>query len=189
MQKGSVSILNSISYQTLSVSPANNDMVDLWHNLWCNNSRVIFFLYGNFFVFEISLVFPKNACFLCALCGNVPALFSFAHEYTVQNPLWNKQVCPKFINAMIELTRCIYLVQKVLCVTLRSKDLRYRHKLLFVLVLFVLLLRDALPQLQCGYPYVIMNLEWNMKFLVSCGTLLQNLKSNLSIANCHQNVH
>ena len=32
-----------------------------------------------------------------------------------------------------------------------------------------------------------MNLEWNLKLLVSCGTLLLNPKSNWSIANCHQN--
>ena len=50
VQKGSGYILSSISSQTISVSPANNDMVDLWPNLWCDNSRAIFFLAGNFFL-------------------------------------------------------------------------------------------------------------------------------------------
>ena len=35
-------------------------------------------------------------------CGNVTAFFYFALNYTVQNSLWNKQVCPKFNNVMIE---------------------------------------------------------------------------------------
>ena len=89
VQKGSGSILSSIYYQTLSVSPANNDLADLWPNLYCNNYKAIFFLDGNFFFFEISLISPKNACFLWALCVNVTVLFSFAPKYTVQNPLWN----------------------------------------------------------------------------------------------------
>ena len=29
-------------------------------------------------------------------------IFSLLPNYTVQNPLWNKQVCPKFINIIIE---------------------------------------------------------------------------------------
>ena len=57
---------------------------------------------GNFFVFDISFISPKDACFFCAICGNVTAFFSFAQNYTVQNNLWNKQVCPKFINVIIE---------------------------------------------------------------------------------------
>ena len=44
------------------------------------------FLLVNFFFFDISLIFPRTACFLCALCGKVTALFSFATKYTVQNP-------------------------------------------------------------------------------------------------------
>ena len=102
VKKGSGYILSSISSQKLALSPANNDMVDLWPNLWCNHSRAIFFLAGNFFFFDVSLIFPKNVCFLCTLCGNVTAFFSFAPKYTVQNPLWNKQLCPEFINVMIE---------------------------------------------------------------------------------------
>ena len=54
VQKGYGSILRSISSQTLAVSPAKNDLVYLQPNLWCNNSKVIFFLDGNFFVFGIS---------------------------------------------------------------------------------------------------------------------------------------
>ena len=75
VKKGYGYILSSISCQTLAVSPATNYLVDLWPNLWCNNYREIFFLDGNFSVFEISLIFTKNACFLCALCGNVTAIF------------------------------------------------------------------------------------------------------------------
>ena len=43
-----------------------------------------------FFVFDNFLISPKNACFLCALCGNVTAFFSFSLKYTVQNPFGNK---------------------------------------------------------------------------------------------------
>ena len=102
VQKGSGSILSSISSQTIVVSPAKNDLVDLWPNLWCNNSREIFFWAGNLFVFYIYLIFHKNECFLCELCDNVTVSFSFAPKYTVKNPLWNKQVCPEFINLIIE---------------------------------------------------------------------------------------
>ena len=48
------------------------------------------------------LDFPPSACFLCELRGNVTTLFSCATEYTVPNILWNKQVCPEFINVMIK---------------------------------------------------------------------------------------
>ena len=69
-------------------------------NLWCINSKAIFFLFR--FFFELSILFPEKAGFLTALCGNVTALSSFAPKYTVQNPLWNSHVCPAFINVMIE---------------------------------------------------------------------------------------
>ena len=55
-----------------------------------------------FFFFDISLIFPRNACFLCALCGNATAFFFSAPKYTVKNPLWKIQLCPEFINVMIE---------------------------------------------------------------------------------------
>ena len=102
LQKGSGSIIGSISSQTLVLSPSNNDFVDLWPNLWCNNSKAILFLGGNFLVFEISFIYPKNACFLCAICGNVTESYSFSPKYILQNSLWNKQVCSKFINEIIE---------------------------------------------------------------------------------------
>ena len=102
VQKGSGSILSSIYSQIWAVCPANNDMMDLWLNIWYNKSKAIFFLDGKFFVFDISLIFLNNASFLCALCGYVTAFFSFAPKYTVQNPFWNKQVYPKFNNVMIE---------------------------------------------------------------------------------------
>ena len=101
VQKRSGYILSSISSQSLAVSPYNNYMVDLWPNLWCNNSKEIFFLDGNFFVFDISFISPKNACFRCVICGNVTTFLSFAPNYTMQHPWWNKQVCPKFITLLI----------------------------------------------------------------------------------------
>ena len=118
VQKGSGSILSYISSQTLTVSPANNDLLYLWPNLWCNNSKAIYFLDGNFFVFDISLISTKNECFLCAICGNVTTFFSFAPKYTVQNSLWNKQVFPEFINAIIEKNLSHKSGAKVRCVTL-----------------------------------------------------------------------
>ena len=102
MQKGSGYIQISISSQTLSVSPSKNDLVDLWPKFWCNNSRATFFLGANFFVFDISSIPPQNACFLSALCDNVTEFFYFAPKNTVQNSFCNKQVCPKFINVLIE---------------------------------------------------------------------------------------
>ena len=38
---------------------------------------------------------------LCTV-WKVTTLLSFAPKYTVQNPLLKKQVCPEFINVMIE---------------------------------------------------------------------------------------
>ena len=74
MQKGSRSILSSTYSHTLVVSPSNNDLVDLCPNIWCNNSKVIFFLAGDLFFFDTSWTFPVKACFLYALCNNVTAL-------------------------------------------------------------------------------------------------------------------
>ena len=60
VQKRSGYILSSISSHTLAVSPANNDIVDMWTNLWCKNSKEIYFLDGNFFVFPFALFIPKT---------------------------------------------------------------------------------------------------------------------------------
>ena len=60
------------------------------------------FLLVIFFSLDISLIFPRNACFLCALCGNVTAFFFSAPNYTMKKPFWKRQVCPAFINVMIE---------------------------------------------------------------------------------------
>ena len=76
--------------------------MDLWPNIWCNNSKSTLFLDGNLFVFYISFISPKNACFFCALYGNVTTFFSLVPKYTVQNPFQNKLVCPKLINVLIE---------------------------------------------------------------------------------------
>ena len=97
VQKGSGSILSYTSFQTLSVPPVNNYMVYLCPNLWCSNSKANLFLAGNLFFFVFSVIFPRNACFLCALCGKVTALFSFALKYTAQNPFL-KNTCMSWIH-------------------------------------------------------------------------------------------
>ena len=102
VKKGSGSILSPISSQSLEVSPANNDMVDLWPYLWCNNSKAILFLDVNLFVFDISFISPKNEYFLCALCGKVTKFLFLAPKSTMQNHFWNKQVCTEFINVKME---------------------------------------------------------------------------------------
>ena len=48
------------------------------------------------------MIFPINTCFICAICGNVTAFFSFSPKHTVQNPFWKRQLCHEFINLMIE---------------------------------------------------------------------------------------
>ena len=93
VQKGPGFILISISLQTLTVYPANNDMANLCPNLWQNNPKSTFFLGADFLDFDIYLFSPKNACSLCALYGKVTEFFSFPPKYTVQTPVKNKQVC------------------------------------------------------------------------------------------------
>ena len=88
VQKGSGSILSSTSSQTLAVSPANNELVDLCSNLWCKNSKAIFFLSSNLFFFDTFWIFPRNLCSLCAMCGNVTAFLFSTPKYTVQKHLW-----------------------------------------------------------------------------------------------------
>ena len=88
VHKGSRSIFSSTSSQTVAVYPSNNYLGDLCPKIWCSNSKAIFFLAGNLFFLDFSMIFPRNACFLCALCGKVTALFPFAPKYTVQNPFW-----------------------------------------------------------------------------------------------------
>ena len=102
MQKGSESILSSISYQKFAVSPSINNLVYLCPNLWCKNPEATFFLGAILFYLYISFVLPKNSCFLCGLCGRVTAFFFSSPKFTVQNSLWNKQVCHKFITLIIE---------------------------------------------------------------------------------------
>ena len=63
VQKGSGYIIRSVSFQTLALYPANNDLVDMWPNIWCSNSKAIFFLDGNFFVFDVSFISPKMHVF------------------------------------------------------------------------------------------------------------------------------
>ena len=83
-------------------SGANNTLykVATCPNLWCNNSKTIFFLAGSFF--DTSWIFPEKACFLSALCGNVTVLSYFSPKYTVQISLWKRQVCPAFFDVIME---------------------------------------------------------------------------------------
>ena len=78
---------------------------------------------------------------------------------------------------------------KVRCIILRWISFRYCHTFVFLLIIFGLLWHDVCLQLQCIYPYLLMILEWNPKLLASYGTLLLNLKSNWSIANCQHTLH
>ena len=100
VHKGSGSTLRSKYCQTLAVSLVISYLLDLCPNLWCNNSRAILFLGG--FDFDFSFVFAKNACFLCTLCYNVTAFCWLELNTTMQKPLWKSQVCPKFINLIME---------------------------------------------------------------------------------------
>ena len=77
------------------------------------------FLDGILSIFDVSLISPKNASFLCALYGNVTVFFYFDPKYTVQDPFSNKQVCPDFINVLIKITCCINLLPKTHCLTLQ----------------------------------------------------------------------
>ena len=102
VQKGSGSSICSISYQTFAVSPAINDLVDLCPNIWCNISKETFLLGATFFDLSFSFVFKINVLFLSALWGRVNTFFFLSPNYNVQNPLWNKQVCPILVNIIIE---------------------------------------------------------------------------------------
>ena len=98
LQQGSGSTMSSISCLIFSVSPASSDLVDLWTNLWCKNSKETF-LSGIYFCnFYFSFIFTKNACFSCALCSNVASFCSLDPTNTLLNPLWNIQGCYEFIN-------------------------------------------------------------------------------------------
>ena len=96
------STLRSISCQTFTVSPYRIDLVYLFPNLLHNDSKETHFL-GIFFCdLGFFFVFTKNTCFLCAMFGNVTVLCLLSLKKTVQNPLWKSQVCPKFVNVIIE---------------------------------------------------------------------------------------
>ena len=100
VQKVSGSTLISIFWQRLTVSPYISDLLDLCSNLWWNNSRENFFL--RIFDFNFSLVFTKNASFLCTLYGNDTAFYWLALKKTTQNTLWRMQGCIEFINVIME---------------------------------------------------------------------------------------
>ena len=72
---------------------------------------------------------------------------------------------------------------------LQWKAFHYCHTFLLVRELSPPLWHVVRPQLQFIYLYLLMILEWNPKRLVSCGTLLTDIKSNWLITNCHHNFH
>ena len=135
------------------------------------------------------MILPRNACFLCALCGNVTAFFFSAPKYIVQNPLWQIQVFPEFINIMIENNPLHKSGAKSTLYIVALEVFRYCRTFLFVIIFFVLPWRYVRSQLQCIYPYLVMTLEIDPKLPVSCGTLLLNLKSDWSTTKCHHNFH
>ena len=157
--------------------------------MWCNISKAIFFHDGNFLVIDISFISTQNACFLYALCGNLTAFLSFAPKYTVQNHLWNKQLCPKFINVMIENTLSHKYGAKdtLLTVAMKGSLLSSRIFICVCPVCFaVTWCLSAISMywfVSCNEPGII------PKALLSCVRLLQNLKSNWSTTNCHQIFH
>ena len=79
------------TYPDLNVLPkyavylSRSDLKYLCIILRYNNSREIFLLGISFSFFHVSFIFTKNACFLCALCGNITVLCSLAPKETVKN--------------------------------------------------------------------------------------------------------
>ena len=80
LQKCLISTLSSIYCQTFAVYPSSSDIVDMYPNLWFDNSREIFFLGVCFYSLTVFFVFTKNACFLCAICVRVSILFFVTEE-------------------------------------------------------------------------------------------------------------
>ena len=89
-----------------AVSPDINELVYLCPNPWYNNSKATLFSGIPFFEFSFSFLFTKNECVLCALCGIVTKIFFLSLKYTLQNYLWNTQVCPKFIEVTTKNNLC-----------------------------------------------------------------------------------
>ena len=102
VQNGSGYTLISMSCQKFTVSPTINDLVDMCPITWCKNSKETFLLRICFCDFNFSFVLTKNACFICAMCGNVTALCSLSQNKNVQKSLWKRQVCLEFINTIME---------------------------------------------------------------------------------------
>ena len=91
-----------MSCQSFAVSPGSSDLLELSPNLWCNNTKEKLFLGICFCDFDFTIIFTKNACFLCDLCGNVTAFYSLSLRKTTQNPLWKRQVCIEFMSVIME---------------------------------------------------------------------------------------
>ena len=121
--------------------------------------KQFYFLLVICFFFDFSMIFPRNTCFLCALCGKVTALLSFHPKYTVQKTFWKRQVCPEFINVMIENKQSHKAGAKSTSCNVAMKVFLLSSHIFIVLDLFVSLWRDVCPQLQYVYPYILMNLE------------------------------
>ena len=101
-------------------------------------------------------------------------MFIFCSELHSENPLWNKQVCPKLINVMIENNLSHKSGAKSSLCNVAIKESPLLSHIFICICPFFLPWRDVRTQLQCFYPYIIKNLESNWKPLVSCGTLLHN---------------
>ena len=79
-------------------------VVTLWIFFLFSYSIILrkLFLEFAFADFDFSFIFTLNACFLCALYGNVTSLFSLLVKKTMQNTSWTSQVCTKFVNVIME---------------------------------------------------------------------------------------
>ena len=142
-----------------------------------------------FFLFDFSIIFPRNSCFLCALCGNVTAFFSSAPKYTVQNILSKRQVCTELGNVMIEKNLLHKFDAKSTLCNVVMKDFPLLSHICIRTWPFCFSVTWCPSATSMYLTYLVLSLELNPKLLVSCGTLLPILESNWSIANCHHTFH
>ena len=152
VQKGSGSIMISMSFQKVSAYPASSDLVDLCTNIWCNHSKETLFLWIFFYDFDCFFIFTKNACFLCAMYGNVTVLCSLSLKKNAQNHLWKSQVCPKFNNIIIENSRSHKYGANSTLYNVSMKGFLLLSHILFELILFVFMWQNS--HLQLKYIYL-----------------------------------
>ena len=155
VHNGSGYTLISISCQTISVYPDSRDLVDLCPNLWCNNSKEIFFWGILFCGFKFSFVFTKNACFFFAVCGNFATFCSLSLKKTVKTYM-KSQVCSEFIIIILENNRLHKSDDDITLYNVAMKGFTLSSCILFELLLFVLLGQNYHPQLQCIYMFTPM---------------------------------